>query len=1044
MKFKLQTEKLRLIFFLFLCFSFMVVSAQNKKVVSGTIISSEDNLALPGASIVEKGTKNGTSTDFDGKFSFEVSGNAKTVVVSFMGFVTQEIAITNEPLKITLQMSSATLDEVVVVGYGTQKKSVVTGAISAVKAKDIENLPSGRVEQALQGRVSGLTIAANAGQPGSASTIRVRGITTFTEAGNDPLWVVDGVIVESSGIGFVNQSDIESVEVLKDAASLAIYGARAAGGVILITTKKGKSGKLSVGYSGYTGISKAARTLNLLNATEYATLMNEQSVNGGGAIVYADPSSYGKGTDWQDAIFADNAQRTSHEISLSGGNDVSNFYASFGIQTQDGIVTPEISSLNKKSMRLNSTHKISKLFTAGQTLGYTHQKTLNIGNTNAEQGGPLSSALHLDPITPLVETDPIKANGIPYVGNDVMRDENGNPYGISTVVQNNMTNPLAYVQTRLGNYNWSDDLVGNAYLEVAPIEGLKIRSTVGAKLSYWGFEGFTPMYYLNGNNINEENSINRTMNKSYGWSNENIVSYTKEINDHNFTVLLGQGVYVDNDAYGSSTTYKGLPTSDYQLASFTYDVAESDKFGTSYTNYVHKLTSLFSRVNYDYKEKYLVTGVIRRDGSSRFGSNNKYGIFPSFSAGWVASKEDFWKENSIVNTLKVRGGYGVTGNDAIGDFGYLALVKGGNNYPLGTDGEVQIGTSPIAPSNPDLKWEETTQTNIGIDAKLFHALDVTLEFYKKKTTGILQDVEIPGFVGASSLPLGNIADMENRGIELELGYNKQIGELNFRASGNVSYLENEVTYLGQGKTYITGGVGFQSLGTLTRTEIGMARNTFYGFKTAGIFQNQSEIESYTNSAGVVIQPNAKPGDFRWVDTDGNGKIEDTDKQYLGSPIPKFTFGFNFNFDYKSFDLNMSFQGATGNKIFQGLRRIDLGAASNYQTKALERWVGEGTSNSYPRLTTDDTNLNFGRFSDFYLEDGDYLRLKVIQLGYSLPSEVISKIGAQKLRLFVTAENLLTFTNYTGYDPEIGGSTFGIDRGYYPQAKSFMFGANIQF
>ncbi len=1044
MKFKLQTEKLRLIFFLFLFFSFIMVSAQNKKSVSGTIISSEDNLALPGASIIEKGTKNGTSSDFDGKFSLEVSEDAKTLVISFMGFNTQEIAITDGPLNITMQVSSASLDEVVVVGYGTQRKSVVTGAISAVKAKDIENIPNGRIEQALQGRVSGVTIAANAGQPGSSSTIRVRGITTFTEAGNDPLWVIDGVIVDNGGIGFVNQSDIASIEVLKDAASLAIYGARAAGGVILITTKKGKEGKLSVGYTGYTGVSKAARTLSMLNATEYAVIMNEQSVNGGGEIIYPNPSSFGTGTDWQDAIFADNAQRSSHEISLSGGNAVSNFYASFGLQTQDGIVTPEISSFNKKSMRLNSTHKISKLFTAGQTLGYSHQKTLNIGNTNAEQGGPLSSALHLDPITPLVETDPIKANGIPYLGNDVMTDENGNPYGISSIVQNNMTNPLAYIKTRLGNYNWSDDFVGNAYVELAPIDGLKFRSTLGAKLSYWGFEGFTPKYYMNGNNINDENSINRTLNKNFGWNNENIISYTKQINDHNFTVLVGQGVYVDNDSYGSSTTYRGLPTSDYRLASFRYNVAESDKFGTSYTNDLHKLTSLFSRVNYDYKEKYLVTGVIRRDGSSRFGSNNKYGTFPSFSAGWVASKEDFWKENNIVNTLKLRGGYGVTGNDAIGDFGYLALVSGGRNYPLGTDGAVQIGTSPDAPSNPDLKWEETTQTNIGIDAKLFNTLDLTLEFYKKTTTGILQNVEIPGFVGASSLPLGNVANMENRGIELELGFNKRFGELNFRASGNVSYLENEVTYLGQGKTFISGGVGFQSMGTLTRTEVGMARNTFYGFKTAGIFQNQAEIDSYVNSAGIIIQPNAKPGDFRWVDTNDNGVIEDTDKQYLGSPIPKYSFGFNLNMDYKSFDLNMSFQGVAGNKIFQGLRRIDLGAAPNYQTKALDRWVGEGSSNSYPRLTTGDTNLNFSRFSDFYLEDGDYLRLKVIQFGYTLPTATISKIGAQKLRLFITAENLLTFTNYTGYDPEIGGSTFGIDRGYYPQAKSFMFGANIQF
>lgn len=322
--------------------------------------------------------------------------------------------------------------------------------------------------------------------------------------------------------------------------------------------------------------------------------------------------------------------------------------------------------------------------------------------------------------------------------------------------------------------------------------------------------------------------------------------------------------------------------------------------------------------------------------------------------------------------------------------------------------------------------------------------DVSVEFYKKKTTGILQSVEIPGFVGASSLPLGNIADMENRGVELELGFNEQFGELHISANANVSYLKNEVTYLGQGKTYITGGVGFQSMGTLTRTEIGMARNTFYGIKTNGIFQNQAEIDSYVNSAGIVIQPNAKPGDFRWVDTDDSGVIDDNDKQYLGSPIPKYTFGFNFNMDYKNFDVSMAFQGAAGNKIFQGLRRIDLGAAPNYQTKVLERWVGEGTSNAYPRLTTADTNLNFSRFSDFYLEDGDFLRLKVLQFGYSLPSSAVRKIGAQKFRVFITAENLITFTNYTGYDPEIGGSTFGIDRGYYPQAKSFMFGANIQF
>lgn len=1046
MKLKLLTKKLRLVFFLFLFFSFLIVSAQHKKTVSGTIFSSEDNLALPGASIIEKGTNNGTSSDFDGKFSLKVSENATKLIISYVGFVTQEINITTNTLSITMKVDSARLDEIVVVGYGTQKKSVVTGAISSIKAKDIENIPNGRVEQALQGRVSGLTIASNAGQPGSASTIRIRGITTFSEAGNDPLWVVDGVIVDNGGIGYVNQSDIESIEVLKDAASLAIYGARAAGGVILLTTKKGKSGELSVNYNGFAGFSNPARKLDLLNATQYATVMNEQSVNGGGAVLYANPSSLGKGTDWQDVIFSNSAERYSHEISLSGGNDVSNFYASVGIQDQKGIVTPQISSFNKKSIRLNSNHKLSNYITFSQTLGYSHQKTLDIGNTNAEQGGPLSSALHLDPLTPLVETDPAKINSIPYLGNNVMTDANGNPYGTSTLVQNNMTNPLAYIKTRLGNHNWSDDIVGNATLEASPIEGLKVRTTVGAKLSYWGFEGFTPQFYLNGDNINDENTLTRNTNKNFGWNVENTISYTKLIKDHDITLLIGQGAYVDNDASGSRVIYKGIPTSDYNDASFVDGqiVTESNRFGFSYTSDLHKLTSLFSRLNYNYKEKYLLTGVIRRDGSSRFGANNKFGVFPSFSAGWVLSKEEFWKTNSFVNTIKIRGGYGVTGNDAIGDFGYLALMSSGRNYALGSNGTIAMGTSPDAPSNPDLKWEETTQTNIGIDARIFNTVNLTAEVYKKKTTGILQNVEIPGFVGASDLPLGNIADMENSGVELELGYNESFGDLNVRLNGNVSYLKNEVTYLGQGKTYITGGVGFQSMGTLTRTEIGVARNTFYGYKTNGIFQNQSEIDSYKNSTGTIIQPNAKPGDFKWVDTDGNGIIEDLDKQYLGSSIPKYTFGFNANLAYKGFDVNMVFQGVAGNKIFQGLRRIDLGAAPNYQTKALERWTGEGTSNSYPRLTTADTNQNFSRFSDFYLEEGDYLRLKLVQFGYTLPNDLVSKIGVQKLRLYITGENLITFTKYTGFDPEIGGSTFGIDRGYYPQAQSFMLGANIQF
>jgi TonB-dependent starch-binding outer membrane protein SusC len=935
----------------------------------------------------------------------------------------------------------------VVVGYGTQKKSVNTGAISGVKAKELEKIPNGRVEQALQGRVSGVIVSAQSGQPGAASTVRVRGLTTFdTYGGNNPLWVVDGVIVDSGGIGFVNQSDIESMEVLKDAASLAIYGARAASGVILITTKKGKSGKFSISYTGFTGVSSPDKTLKLLNATQYGVLMNEKAGAAGQTIPYPDLSVLGVGTDWQKEIFSNDAMRTNHEFSLSGGNDVSTFFASFGISDQQGIVSKEISNFGKKNIRLNSTHKLSKMFTIGQTFGYTHQKGVGLGNTNSEFGGPLSSAINLDPITPVVVTDPVTANDPIYVNNPyAFRDANGNPYGISSVVGVEMTNPVAYINTRLGNYNWSDDFIGNAFLEFSPIKDLKFRSTVGLKRAFWGDESFTPQFFLS-NTVNAtQNSLSRNTNETYAWNVENTASYSKTIGDHNFTLLLGQGAYVDNNTTGTYVLYQDIPTNDYREASFNFSIPDAKKKGSSYTSQQHRVTSLFSRLNYDYKEKYLLTGIIRRDGSTNFGSNKKYGVFPSFSTGWVVSKEGFWKENNVVSSLKIRAGYGVTGNDAIAANGFLALIGGGRNYTFGSTGSVvSIGNSPDAPANPDLKWEETSQLNIGFDAKLFQDFTLTMEYYDKKTTGILQYVDLPGYLGANGSPLGNVADMGNKGVELELGYRRRFGDFNFSANGNVSYLKNEVTYLGQGKSYIGGNASFQSMeGSVTRTYVGQSYNSFYGYKTAGIFQNVAEVNAYTNTSGGLIQPNAVPGDFRWTDTNGDGTITDDDKQILGSPLPKYTFGLTINLDYKGFDFMAFAQGAAGNKIFQGLRRLDI-LNANYQVKALSRWTGDGTSNDYPRLTNSDTNGNFSKMSDFYLENGDYLRLKVVSFGYSLPENLITKIKASKVRLFVTAENLLTLTKYTGYDPEIGGNVFGIDKGYYPQARTFMVGANVQF
>lgn len=1013
--------------------------------ITGRVLN-DAGVPIAGASVLVKGTKIGTTTDGDGKFLIYAPNNDATLIISYVGFAEQSVSLGGKTeVVINMVASQQVMDQVVVVGYGVQKKSVVTGAISSVKSKDLENIPNGRVEQALQGRVSGVTIAQNSGQPGSGSTIRVRGVTTFGDGGNNPLWVVDGVVVDQGGISYLNQSDIESIEVLKDAASAAIYGTRAATGVILVTTKKGKAGKLSVSYNGFYGISSPERKLDLLNASQYAAILNERSVNDGFGLMFTDPAGLGAGTDWQKAIFNNSAKRYSHEISLSGGNERSTFYMSFGLQDQEGIVASEISKYNRKSVRLNSTHKISKIFTLGQSLGYSHQKSTGIGNTNSEFGGPLSSAINLDPITPIVVTDPAKAGAAPYSVNPVLRDANGNPYGISSLVGQEMTNPLGYIQTRLGGGGWSDDVIGNVFLEAAITKNIKVRSTLGGKLSYWGSQSFTPLFFLSATVQTSQNNYYYSVEKGFGWNIENTITYTKRLNDHNFTVLLGQGAYVDNIGTASGVTLFNLPITSYKDASLNFDIPQANRVSWAADRVEHKLSSLFGRLNYDYREKYLFTGILRRDGSSRFGLNNKYGTFPSFSLGWAVNKEDFWVSNEVVNNLKIRGGYGVVGNDAIGDFGYVSRVVGGFNYTIGNADNVTTGYAPSSLDNPDLRWEQTSQANIGFEAQMFKNLSINFDWYKKKTKGILRPITIPGYVGVSSSPLGNVADMENNGIELELGYKKRFGDLNFSANGNISYLKNKVTYVASDANFITGYASFQSMGPVTRIEKGQSFNAFFGYKTDGIFQNYAEINAYKNASGGLIQPNARPGDFKWVDVNGDGSITDNDldKTYLGTSLPKYTYGLTINLDYKGFDFMMFTQGAAGNMIFQGLRRLDVGNA-NYQTEILGRWTGDGTTNSYPRISLSDPNRNFGRMSDFYLEKGDYARIKIMQIGYTLPTRWTDRIRASRLRVYITAENLLTLTKYTGYDPEIGGSVFGIDKGVYPQARTILGGIQLQF
>jgi TonB-linked SusC/RagA family outer membrane protein len=1023
---------------------FSVAFAQSLD-ISGKITNKASGEALVGASLTVKGTSSGAITDATGGFQIKVPGIGSVLVITYIGMIDQEVPVTSATAFVSVQMEprANSLNEVVVIGYGTQKRAAVTGSVSSVKAKDLESMPVSRIEQSLQGRISGVTIAQSSGAPGASSTVRIRGITSINNS--NPLYIVDGVPIDIGGVDYLNQYDIESIEVLKDAASAAIYGTRAAGGVILITTKKGKAGTLHIGYNGYYGIQSPEKKLDLLNAEQYATLRNEASMNAGGPIIFPNPAALGKGTDWQEQIFNNNAAVQDHEINISGGNDKSTFYTSAGFYSQDGIVTTSISNYKRLTFRLNSSHKLAKWLTFGENLGYSYIKSHGSLNTNSEFGGPLSSAVNLDPLTPAIVTDiASQPNAIEYNNNTLytVKDPYGNPYGISYYVGQEMTNPLGYVQTQQGNYGWSHNIVTNAYLELKPIPGLQFRSSIGAKLAFYGNESFTPLFYLSSTNKNTvQNSYFRQNSQGLIWNWDNTVAYSKVYGDHNFTALAGMGVQ-ENSASGVNNTAQGLPVTTFGDASMNWSIPAANRIGGGYENQPYRLVSYFGRLNYDYKGKYLFTGILRADGSTRFGSNNRFGYFPSASVGWIPTKEDFWPKNDIVNYLKVRASFGKNGNDqSLADFQYVSTVGGGFNYTFG-ENALTTGYAPNAPANPDLKWEETSQTDFGFDAALLKNFTLTFDYFTKKTSGMLLQVKIPGYVGASGNPFGNVADLEAKGVDMELGYNRKIGEVNVNFRGNVSYVTNTITNIGL-NDYLTGATFQASAYEIERTAVGHPLNSFYGFKTLGIFQTQADVNSYVGKNGTPIQPDAKPGDFIWADLDGDGQITGTDRTYIGNSIPNWTFGFTASAAWKNFDMTVFATGVSGNKVFQGLRRLDI-LTANWTTQALGRWTGVGTSNDFPRLSNSDPNGNFTKPSAFYLSDGSYFRIKNLQIGYTIPAQLLTKYGVQRLRVYFSANNLVTFTKYSGFDPEIGGASYSIDRGVYPQARGFLFGVNLGF
>lgn len=1058
-------------------FSPFCVFAQNM-VVKGVVIDQTGEPVI-GATARVKGTNNGTITDFDGNFTLNGVKQGDAIEFSYVGYVPQTV-VASANMNIVLEEDNKMLEDVVVVGYGVQKKSVVTAAIAKVSSDDLKATSPVRMDNALKGLAAGVTVTSASGQPGEASRVRVRGIGTINNS--DPLYIVDGMPI-SGGLDFVNPNDIESIEVLKDAASGAIYGARAANGVILVTTKKGKQGRTNVTYNASWGWASAWKHRDVTNATEYAVLQNEKYINGGAAAPFADPYSLKNamgeaipvngGTDWQKLVFNNNAPVVNHDISVSGASEKVNYYLSAGYYSQEGIIGGNYGQSNYDRLTLRSNTMINLfdeskertwLNKADLSVNASYMRTHSTGvSTNSEWGSILGSALYMSPVlTPTVWGDYAQGMIDTYSKYDLVRDENGNPY---TVVgyggsYQEMNNPLALMAGQTPNKNWSHKIVPSVSLDVQLWDNLKFRTSFNADMSFWGYDGAVKsLYYFSGNNNTDHTSA--TSSKSYGvtWQIENVLSYDKTIDKHTFGVVLGQSALKSKGDYlgGSHWNLVNVdkPSIDYTTggAEITFDEKTGNANGVKVpysvwggVNTEHRMSSLFARANYNYDERYMVQFTVRRDGSSRFGSNNRYGVFPSFSLGWNLTNEEYLKLPEWISMAKLRYSWGKNGNDNIGDFRYTTLTAMGNNVLFGSPAQIFYGSKADKTANPDLKWEESEQSDLGLDLGfLNNTVTLTVDYFNKKTNGMIITMPIPSYVGETK-PVGNVGDMSNQGVEFEIGYKGHVGDFNYNFKGNISYIKNTVKNLGNSEGFMQiDGTSVQSISDFyARAENGMPYGYFYGYKTDGIFQTMAEVQAYKNADGGLIMPNAVPGDVRYVDVNGDGQITSDDRTNIGNGNPDWTFGFNFNFEYKGFDLNVFLQGVSGADIFDGTYRNDV-FSGNYPSWMLGRWTGAGTSNKYPRLALGDTENWKG--SDIYVCDGSYLRMKNLSLGYTIPSKWTKKAFISRLRVYGMVDNLFTWTKYWGFDPEISsgsGNAQGIDRGVYPQPRTWTVGLNLAF
>jgi TonB-linked SusC/RagA family outer membrane protein len=993
-------------------FSILLTHAQTKT-ITGTVTGA--GLPIPSANILIKNTDRGTATDFDGNYSIEASPS-DVLIFSYVGYVTKEIKVGDQTvINVELEEDLNQLDEIVLIGYGSVKKKDLTGAVSTVEGEELEKRTVTSIQETLSGQLPGVQVSSS-GAPGSEAQVTVRGFSTLNN--NSPLFVVDDVPLDD--IGFLSPNDVESVQVLKDASATAIYGSRASNGVIIITTKRGKAGKLSVSVDAYSSFQTVGNTPDLANATEYARTINQGRLNDGDTPLYENPENFGAGTDWFDVVTQD-ALLNNIAINVNGGSEKIKVSSGLSYQTQDGL--EKGSDFERITARLNSEFKILDNLSLTQSF--------SIGQSFTTNGpGLIFDALRLEPIT----SPYLPAYEQPAALNE---------FSIFSPTITDVPNALGRLARNFNEVNFLRG-VGTLALNWEIIEGLSLKTQFSANFSTYEQNRFTPNFFIEPDDQQILNSVERNHNNRMNTVWNNILSYNKTIKDHDFG-LMGGIIFEGRE---HRTLYgRGLntPSNDPDLRFLD---AATEGFFTSGNNENYNLISYIGRLNYNFKSKYLLTATFRADGSSLFPDDNKWGFFPSISGAWVVSDEDFINNEGVLSYLKLRAGWGQIGNDNRNSLPQNArLTTIVNDFTtVGSEQNLYVAAVPGNVGNANLQWETVEDINLGIDAKFFESkLGINLDVYQRKTFDMLMPQSIPAYLGSGfDAQWANVGNFETRGFDLGINFKADIGQVKSNFTLNISHFKPEATKLADGEAVLDGND--QRLDLLARTEEGRTPGQFFGFVTDGIFQNQTEINSHSDQFGNIIQPNAQPGDFRFRDLNGDGQLTDEDRTFIGDPTPDFTFGFKMAFEYKNFDFNALFTGTYGNDAINVARAYIGNGGELYNSYAgvlANSWNGEGSTNSEPRISIDDPNGNF-RYSDYYVEDGSFLRFQNFQLGYSFPETFLKKAGLARARVYLSGENIFTLTSFSGLEVDLGGSATlrGVEYGSYPIPRTLSIGINL--